>query len=45
MASSIFNTDVSVKMVVESGTHKSEVEIFKNKVTIQAKVIEMKKDG
>ncbi|WP_158651964.1 MULTISPECIES: hypothetical protein [unclassified Lysinibacillus] len=45
MASSIFNTAVSVKMVVESGTHKSEVEIFKNKVTIQAKVIEMKKDG
>ncbi|WP_369378792.1 hypothetical protein [Lysinibacillus fusiformis] len=45
MASSIFKTDVSVKMVVESGTQKSEVEIFKNKVTIQAKVIEMKKDG
>ena len=45
MASSIFKTNVSVKMVVDSGTQKSEVEIFKNKVTIQAKVIEMKKDG
>lgn len=45
MASSIFNTDVSVKMVVESITHKSEVEIFKDKVTIQANVIEVKKDG
>jgi len=45
MASSIIKTDLSVKMIVESGTNKSVVEVFKDNITIQAKVIELKNNG
>lgn len=45
MASSIIKTDLSIKIVVECGSHRSEVEVFKDKITIQAKVVEMKNNG
>ena len=45
MASSIIKTDLSIKTVVECGSHRSEVELFKDKITLQAKVIEMKDNG
>lgn len=45
MASSIIKTDLSIKIVAECGSHRSEVELFKDKITIQAKVVEIKNHG